>query len=223
MLMKTVGDMLTEVEKRKELNKRRYEELVKQYDKVSHVDGWFIVQKGDMCGVVTYEDGEKSEILLDSVESINKMGTYPKQKDNLFFVRKNGKWGYVNNLGKEIVPCVYDDEDYLDNLRTMAYNVRSFLYYGSVDEPIDSYVDVEDENVYRVLIHLLKNRYEIEKTKDDKLSSDFIYDEGYVVKSIIESVKKTQTESDVSKAGMAALQKFYNENLAVEELNSGEN
>jgi hypothetical protein len=36
-------------------------------------------------------------------------------------VEKNGKWGYIDDLGKEVIPCVYDDSKPFKNGLAAVY------------------------------------------------------------------------------------------------------
>ena len=212
--MKSVNELFTKSAKFDEEKKKRLIELQQQYDRVIDNGGWYIVEKDNVQGVVLFEDGEKDVVMLDGVERIHGWRTHPRKKDNLFCVKKNGKWGYVDNFGQEIIPCIYD-EIALDDLGTMVYNVISFLNDGVGKEGLDFYVDVNNENFYRALMYCLQNRYKIEKQKNDKMESEFIYNENYNVGRIIELIDGTKSKTEVLKNGLSDLQKFYQEKLVV--------
>lgn len=51
--------------------------------------------------------------------------------EGLAAVEKDGKWGYIDKMGKEVVPCIYDDvETFSDGV---AF-VREGIYWGLIDK-----------------------------------------------------------------------------------------
>ena len=75
----------------------------------------------------------------------------------------NGKWGYVNDKGVEIIPCEYDGFS-ISDIREEVKCIIDILNSGGFDymdeEIVHEYAN--DKNFYKVLINSLINRYTID-------------------------------------------------------------
>ena len=40
-------------------------------------------------------------------------------REKITFVQKSGKWGMIDEKGKEVIPCMYDDVCYKSNYQTI--------------------------------------------------------------------------------------------------------
>ena len=110
--MKSIGDLLDKIYEQKSIKEQRLKQLEQKYDRVRDCDNCFFVWKDDLRGVVLFEDNEEREIMFDGVKQISRTSC-PKREDDIFCVRKNSGWGYIDSSQHEIVPCIYDDEDFL--------------------------------------------------------------------------------------------------------------
>ena len=54
------------------------------------------------CGLIDTSGNEITEIKYDLIE--------PFAEDGYFKVRHNLKWGIIDMIGKEVIPCIYEDE-----------------------------------------------------------------------------------------------------------------
>lgn len=192
-----------------------------EYDYFRYKHGCYIVKKDNVPGVVKFDAGCKQEILFQDAEDISNLGTYPTWNDNLFCVKKNGKWGYVDNQSREVIQCKYDYSA-LSDINEMIDDVMHILgsvgYYDEFDESnIQEYAN--DENFYRVLMYSLKNRQDIAfGSKNKKSVDDFIKNAEHKTYMIIESIKQIKTESKASEKGLGYLQEFYDKNLKSDEI-----
>ena len=191
-----------------------------EYDYISNVRGWYAVKKENVPGVVKFDAGLKQEMLFKDVEDMSSSGTYPKREDNLFCVKKNGKWGYVNDKGVEIIPCEYDGFS-ISDIQEEVKCIIDILNSGGFDymdeEIVQEYAN--DKNFYKVLINSLINRLNVAfDSKSKKTVDDFIEKAGYTTHMIIQSIKNLKTESKISEKGLGVLQEFYDKNLKVDKL-----
>lgn len=47
--------------------------------------------------------------LISNVQQFEKLGTY---SEGMALVQRNGKWGYINAMGNEVIPCQFEGEEY---------------------------------------------------------------------------------------------------------------
>ena len=191
-----------------------------EYDEIEKRYGSYLVKKDGACGVVRIDDnGEKEEFVLDNVEEIMEYGTYPQKKYNLFKVKRKGKWGYINREGKEIIPCEYELLQVPTDLVSDAIVMIPGRYFD-LDERYVVREYFDDQNFYRVLMHLLKNNLALAwESRNLKTIQQFLKDAKYCIDRYFDVIPQV-TDSEISKAGLSALQEFYFENIEVNEKTS---
>ncbi len=88
--------------------------------KPEHTDVRLVGAITHYCAIATFEndgvrlfglDGKSisQEVFEDIIQRVDKLGAVAKGYDKLLYVRKNGKWGLINNTGKAITGFRYDD------------------------------------------------------------------------------------------------------------------
>lgn len=107
-----------------------------------------------------FYDFEKGTLITDFIyDDYDRMNCFYGIEDDIIAVCKNGKWGYINNLGEEITDFVYDaisDDEWSSELRP-TLNGYTVVYkdgkYGLIDmegktvvEPI--YENISEANKY---------------------------------------------------------------------------
>ena len=77
-----------------------------KYDNINLYDDIFqVTEKNE--NFLVYKKGEK--IVAQNYEQVERLSKINILKLNLLKVYKNGKWGVVDSVGNEIIPCQYDD------------------------------------------------------------------------------------------------------------------
>ena len=191
-----------------------------EYDYISRENGWYAVKKENVPGVVKFDAGFKQEILFKDAEEMSTLGTYPRWEDNLFCVKKNGKWGYVNHKSVEIIPCELDYSSVLAINEEIDYIINLLNTNGFDDmdeETVQEYAN--DKNFYKVLMYSLINRQNVAfASKNQKTVDDFIKNAEYKSYMIIQSIQKLKTESKILEKGLGTLKEFYDKNLKFDKL-----
>jgi len=212
--MSTIEELLEYREKIIARDNERLEQLKQKYDKVSNVHSWYLVKKDGVNGVVQYEGDDSREIMFEGVELISRIGTYPELKNNLFCVRKNGMWGYVDDKGQEIIPCIYDQDSVPDDIVRCVLDIFDSEY---VDDFCKNNLNliVEEESFYQVLMYSLHNRFDLAReSKDQEVMNNFVNDLRPRLAAVMSVILQSGTESSIANDGLAVLQKFYNENIS---------
>lgn len=79
------------------LNDKGIEIIPCEYDEIYKYNALFYVEKGDKSEYISIKKNKK--IIYDAVQKLN----------GFTIVRKNGKLGVINNSGREILKCEYDE------------------------------------------------------------------------------------------------------------------
>lgn len=74
---------------------------------------WFFIGKGKEIPLISNIIGnnvDTVELTPDFIKKIEKYDQLGEFSDGMAAVHRNGKWGYINTKGDEIVPCKYNDD-----------------------------------------------------------------------------------------------------------------
>ncbi len=175
-----------------------------------------------------------STIIKNKID-ISKYDEISKFHEGLSAVSLNGKWGYINKEGKEIIKPIYDEiDDFQDDLIVVkSYRKRKYrVIYDVIDKEGNQIIDnctfdsisISDgmiifDNKYMVeiktmeLAYLFKlslNNKTIEKEFNDKNKRD------RYIKEIEKYLKEMETEKEKQ---ITKIENFYVDN-ALEKVNS---
>lgn len=188
---------------------KNLKKLEEEYDVVNIESGWFVVKKGNKCGVVRFDRGWKREVMFDEVQMIVDSS---KWKYNLFCVEKAGKWGYIDSEGQQVIPCENTSKFEICELVDNVLNMLNYELNSDDEENIKFYA--KDKNFYRVLLWAMRDRYQTAlQTRDKTLASKLIEDLKFKIREIVCLIKNSKNKSYISTAGINALMDFYADNL----------
>jgi hypothetical protein len=101
-------------------------------------------------------------------------------KHGVAFVKQNGKWGVVNEKGKEILPAIYDQVDYEWYQKTLMFSIKKDGKLGIADISGKIIIANEYEAIATALPNYLKvkkdGKWGVIKSTDGTTVVDFLYD-----------------------------------------------
>ncbi len=85
-------------------------------------DGYAMFELNGKYGILTPFNKVLVEPIYDDIW-LNLSYPYPREKQTRIKVKRNNKYGFINELGKEVILCQFDDADhYYSNDFTFVYN-----------------------------------------------------------------------------------------------------
>jgi hypothetical protein len=101
-------------------------------------------------------------------------------KNGFAFIKQNGKWGAVNEKGKEILSAIYDDLDYEWFQRTLMFSLKKDGKVGLADATGKIIIPSEYETIETALPNYLKvkkgGKWGVIRTTGGMPVVDFLYD-----------------------------------------------
>lgn len=84
--------------------------------------------------------------LAEAVENYDRLYNF---HEGMALVKKNEKYGFINKLGEEIIPCIYDDaEDFNNGLAIVGKRIsEDNLIYGCLDQNGSIIIPLKYENI----------------------------------------------------------------------------
>ena len=167
------------------------------YSSLNEKDGYIFAYKGSKCGI--YD--KKGRVIHSIIYDDDATWDYSMFSTGLTFIKKGGKWGFVNSEDKEVVPFKYKRDDNIYN--GFSYYIkleRASLIKLQLDK-LWGFFNKAGENVIPFIYEDATDMYEDYATvkkngkwglidSQGEVVVDFIYDDAQPYYSGVAAVKK---------------------------------
>lgn len=88
------------------------------------------------------------ELTPEFIEAVQKYDELDEFSEGFAAVKRNGKWGFINNLGEEVITCQYDDTTPFREGKAAVKRGRQWGYINKEDEVVVPFFTAVFANVF---------------------------------------------------------------------------